>query len=182
MGMAISYGSSAQSRQVALSVERVPVVNNVGNVVDNIVKYSRQETTTESVLEDFGAPLIDGNEVISATVTNSADEVLIESPSENTAPTKLRFYNPRKEASVTFLGDTNVGDSFDFDGTTYDTLSSEVSETAGDVKRVSVRGIAYGTADGVTIGDATGGGTSRKEKRFSNTDFVRETTTVVAFV
>lgn len=180
--MAISYGSSAQSKQTSLSVERVPVADNTGNVVENIIKYQREETTTESVLETFGAPLIDGNEVISATVTSSVDETLIESPAENTAPSKLRFYNPRKEASVTFLGDTNIGSTFAFDGTTYDTLSSEVAETAGDVKRVTVRGIAYGESEGVTIGDVTSGGTSRKEKRFSNTDYVRETLTEVAFV
>lgn len=179
--MAISYGSSAQSRQVSLSVERLPVANEVGNVVDNIIKYQRTETTTESVLDGFGAGLLNGNEVISATVTSSVDEVLVESPQEETSPSKVRFYNPRTEASVTFLGDENVGTSFNYDGTDFDTISSEVSETAGDVKRVTVRGITYGSADGVTVGDATGGGTSRKEKRFSNTDFARETITQVAF-
>ena len=179
--MAISYGSSAQSKQIALSVERVAVQNNLGNVVENIIKYKRVETTTENVLETFGAPTLNGNEVISATVTNTVDETLIESPTSNTAPSKLYFFNPRREASVTFLGDTNVGSTFSFDGVTYDTASSEVAETAGDVKRVSVRGTSYGAADGVSIGDSTSGGTTRKEIRFSNTDFVRESLTEVAF-
>lgn len=179
--MAISYGSSSQSRQESVSVERLPVANSTGDVVAHIIKYSRTETTSEIVSDLFGCPEFDGNETISATVTSSVDEVLVETPSQESAPEYVRFYNPKKEASVTFLGDVNVGDTFSYDGTSFDTISSEISESAGDVKRVTVRGVAYGESDGVTIGDATSGGVSRYEKRYSNTDFAREVTTEVAF-
>jgi hypothetical protein len=50
----------------------------------------------------------------------------------------------------------------------------------GDVQKVTVRGIAYGATNGLTTGTASSG-TIRKEKRFSNTDFVRTSTTTVAF-
>jgi hypothetical protein len=76
------------------------------------------------------------------------------------------------------LGSANVSGTFSFDGKTFDTVSSEVSETLGDVKKVTVRGISY-TNDGLAVGAASG--VIRKEKRFSNTDFVRTTSTVVAF-
>ncbi len=164
-----------------MSVERVPVANSTGDVVEHIIKYTRTETTTENVSLAFGCPEFSGNETISATVASSVDETLIESPSQDTAPVAVRFYNPKKEASVTFLGEENIGTTFSYDGDTFDTVSSEVSETAGDVKRVTVRGIAYGQSEGVTLGNASGGGTSRFERRYSNTDFAREVTTQVSF-
>lgn len=179
--MAISFGSSSQSRQDSLSIERVAVADSEGDVVAHIIKYRRNEETTEEVSNFFGCPSFNGEETLSATVTSSVDEALVESPQENAAPQYLRFYNPKKEATVTFLGSENPGSTFAFDGSTFDTISSEVSETAGDVKRVTIRGIAYGQSEGVTVGNATGGGISRFEKRYSNTDFAREFTTSVSF-
>ena len=179
--MAIEYGATGDGRNLSKSFERLAVQDNTGNVAEHILKYSREEETLETVLGDFGAPLLNGNEVVSATVTESVDEVVIESGQSETAPTKVRFYNPRSECSATFLGGANVGDTFDFNNTTYDTVSSELSETLGDVKRVSVRGTIYGTASNVTIGDAAAGGTNRHETRYSNTDYVRESITNVSF-
>jgi hypothetical protein len=76
------------------------------------------------------------------------------------------------------LGGANVGGTFSFDNKTFDTVSSEVSETLGDVKKVTVRGISY-TNDGLAVNAPSG--VIRKEKRFSNTDFVRTTSTSVSF-
>jgi hypothetical protein len=179
--MAIEYGATGDGRSVSKSFERLAVQDNTGNVAEHILKYTREEETLETVSDTFGAPLLDGNEVVSATVTESVDEAVIEGSEAGQEPRIVRFYNPRSECSATFLGSENVGDAFEFDGTSYDTVSSELSETLGDVKRVSVRGISYGTASSVTIGDATGGGTNRHEKRYSNTDYVRESTTNVSF-
>ena len=81
---------------------------------------------------------------------------------------------------MTYLGDANQDDSFTFDSIAFDTISSEIAETLGDVKRVTVRGIAYNTNNGLVTGTASTG-TIRKEKRFSNTDFVRESETTIAF-
>ena len=179
--MAIEYGATGDGRQLSKSFERLAVQDNTGSVAEHILKYSRTEETIETVGDDFGAGTLNGNEVISATVTSSVDEVLIEANQEATAPRVVRFYNPRTECSATYLGSENVGGGFSFDGVDYDTVSSELSETLGDVKRVSVRGISYGEGERVTIGDATGGGTVRFERRYSNTDFVRESETTVDF-
>jgi hypothetical protein len=67
------------------------------------------------------------------------------------------------------------------DGITFDTLSAEKSETAGDVIKFNIRGVNYGEDGNLTVGSISGGGTIRQEKRFSNTDFVRTTATTVAF-
>jgi len=178
--MAISYGTSGDGRQTAKSFEWVAVQDNTGDVADNILKHTRTETTTETVASAWGCPLLDSEEVINATLTWSVDEAVIDASDAATAPQAVRFYNPRCEASVTYLGSTNQDSSFTFDSITFDTVSSEVSETLGDVKRVTVRGVAYDETNGLITGTASTG-TIRKEKRFSNTDFVRETATTVAF-
>jgi hypothetical protein len=177
-GMAISYGTSGGGKTISKSFEYIAVQDENGAVQDNILKYTRIETTDETIESTFGAGTINGNEVLNATITASVDEVVIESGNEATAPQKTRFYNPKQECSATFLGNANVSGTFSFDSKTFDTVSSEVSETLGDVKKVTVRGISY-TNDGLAVGTASG--VIRKEKRFSNTDFVRTTSTSVSF-
>jgi hypothetical protein len=177
-GMAISYGTSGGGRTTSKSFEYIAVQDQNGVVQDNILKYSRIETTDETVESTFGAGTLDGNEVLNATITASVDEVVIEAGTEATTPQRTRFYNPKQECSATFLGSANVSGTFSFDGKTFDTVSSEVSETLGDVKKVTVRGILYAN-DGLAAGASSG--VIRKEKRFSNTDFVRTTSTSVSF-
>ena len=177
-GMAISYGTTGGGKTTSKSFEYIAVQDQNGKVQDNILKYSRTETTTETIDTAFGAGTIDGNEVLNATITGSVDEVIIEAGNEAAIPQKIRFYNPKLECSATFLGSANVGATFGFDSKTFDTVSSEVSETLGDVKKVTVRGISYEN-DGLAEGAASG--VIRKEKRFSNTDFVRTTSTSVSF-
>ena len=177
-GMAISYGTSGGGKTTSKSFEYIAVQDQNGKVQDNILKYSRVETTDETIENTFGAGTLNGNEVLNATITASIDEVVIEAGAEATTPQKVRFYNPKQECSATFLGSANVGGTFQFDSKTFDTVSSEVSETLGDVKKVTVRGISY-TNDG--LAENASSGVIRKEKRFSNTDFVRTTTTSVEF-
>ena len=177
-GMAISYGTTGGGKTTSKSFEYIAVQDENGAVQENILKYSRIETTDETIEEIFGAGTINGDEVLNATITASVDEVVIEAGTEATAPQKTRFYNPKQECSVTFLGNVNVGVTFNFDGKTFDTVSSEVSETLGDVKKVTVRGILYAN-DGLAVNVPSG--VIRKEKRFSNTDFVRTTSTSVSF-
>ena len=177
-GMAISYGTTGGGRTTSKSFEYIAVQDQNGVVQDNILKYSRVETTEETVGSDFGAGTLNGNEVLNATITSSLDEVVIEAGASSTVPQKIRFYNPKKECSATFLGSANVTSTFSYDGSTFSTVSSEVSETLGDVKKVTVRGIVYEN-DGLAVGGSSG--VIRKEKRFSNTDFVRTTSTSVSF-
>jgi hypothetical protein len=180
--MAITYGSGAGfSRSTSKTFEYVAPQDKDGNVADNILKYTRTETTTETVTSVFGAPQIDGDDVLSATITFSVDEQIIEPSSAGAAPPAARTYNPRAEASATILADAFTAATFSLDGITFDTISAEKSETAGDVIRFSIRGVNYGEDGTLTVGSISAGGTIREEKRFSNTDFVRTTSTVVAF-
>jgi hypothetical protein len=71
--------------------------------------------------------------------------------------------------------------TFQLDSITFATNSHEKSATAGDVVKTTLRGTAYGSAGGLTVGNIASGGTIREEKRFSNTDFVRTVTTEVSF-
>jgi hypothetical protein len=176
--MAISYGTNGGGKTTSKSFEYIAVQDQNGKVQENILKYSRLETTDETIGTTFGAGLLNGNEVLNATITASIDESIIESGSRSTTPQKIRFYNPKQECNATFLGSANVASTFTFDGTSFDTVSTEVSETLGDVKKVSVRGISY-TNDGLAEGSSSG--IIRKERRFSNTDFVRTTLTTVSF-
>jgi hypothetical protein len=179
--MAITYGSGAGfSRSTSKSYEYLAVADNTGAVADNILKYTRTETTTETVTSTFGAPTLDGDEVISASITWSVDEVIIDPSASSTAPPAARTYNPRAEASVTILGEFTAS-TFELDGTTFETLSAEKAETAGDVVKTNIRGVFYGAGGTLTVGSIAAGGTIRSEKRFSNTDFVRTTATTVAF-
>lgn len=178
--MAISYGTAGDGRQTSKSYEWVAVQDNQGVTKDNILKYSRTETTTETVESTWGCPDLDGDEVLNATITYTVQETIIDDPEAGTAPQLVRFYDPRCECSITYLGSSNQESTFTFDEITFDTVSSEVSETLGDVKKVTVRGIAYEENNSLTTGTAQSG-TIRKEKRFSNTDFVRTTETTISF-
>jgi hypothetical protein len=132
------------------------------------------------VTSTFGAPEIDSLEVLNATITFSVDEQIIDPSSAGAVPPAAITYNPRAEASATVLGEF-TDSTFSLDGITFETLSAEKAETAGDVVKTNIRGVNYGEDGSLTIGSITGGGTIREEKRFSNTDFVRTTSTVVAF-
>jgi hypothetical protein len=180
--MAITYGSGAGfSRSTSKTFEYIAPQDKDGAVADNILKYTRTETTTETVTTTFGAPQISGDDVLSATLTWSVDETIVDPSSAGAAPPAARTYNPRCEASATLLTDTFSAATFTLDGTTFDTLSAEKAETAGDVIKFNIRGVYYGAGGSLTVGSISSGGTIRTEKRFSNTDFVRTTATTVAF-
>ena len=180
--MPITYGVGAGfSKQTGKTFEYLHVPDNTGSVAQSILKYTRTETPSETVTEaTFGAPLIGTNEVLSASITWSGDEQLIEPRASGTAPSAVNHYNPRAEASATVLGEF-TGTTFTLDGIVFKTLSHEKSETSGDVVKTTLRGINYGAAGSLTLGDIKNGGTIRVEKRWSNTDFLRTTTTTVAF-
>jgi hypothetical protein len=179
--MAITYGSGAGfSRQTSKTFEWLPVQDNTGATADNILKYTRTETATETVTSTFGAPTIDSLEVLDASVIWNVDEQIIEPSTSGTAPPAARSYNPRAEASATVLGAFSSS-TFELDGTTFGTVSHEKAETAGDVVKTSLRGIYYGAGGSLTVGSIAAGGTIRTEKRWSNTDFLRTITTTVAF-
>lgn len=180
--MAYTYGvGTGFSKSTSKNFEYLHVQDNTGDVAESILKYTRTETTDETVDSgNFGAPTIGSNEVINATITWSGDEQLIEPKSASTTPPYVKHYNPRAEASATVLG-VFTGSTFTLDSVTFKTLSAEKSETSGDVVKTNLRGIKYGEAGDLTIGNIQGGGTIRVERRFSNTDYARDVTTSVVF-
>jgi hypothetical protein len=181
--MSLTYGSPAGfSVTTSKNFERLIVLDKDGALASggNILKYTRTETTTETVTSTFGAPTIDSLDVLDATIVFSVDETIIDPSSSSTAPPAARTYNPRAEATATVLGEF-TGATFSLDSITFTTDSHEKSATAGDVVKTTLRGTNYGEAGGLTLGSISGGGTIREEKRFSNTDFVRTVATVVAF-
>jgi hypothetical protein len=181
--MSLTYGSTAGfSVTTSKNFERLIVLDKDGALATggNILKYTRTETTTETVTSTFGAPQIGSNDVLDATIVFSVDETIIDPSASSTAPPAARTYNPRAEATATVLGDF-TGATFSLDSITFATDSHEKSATAGDVVKTTLRGTAYGSAGDLTVGSISGGGTIREERRFSNTDFKRTTTTTVAF-
>ena len=178
-----TYGSpSGFSVTTSKTFERLQVRDKDGKVTSagNILKYTRQETTTETVTSTFGATTIGSEDVLDATIVWSVDEVIIDPSASSTAPTIARTYNPRAEANATILGPF-TGSTFSLDSITFTVDSVEKSETSGDVMKTTVRGTNFGAAGNLTVGSLAAGGTIREEKRWSNTDFVRTTATVVAF-
>jgi len=181
--MSLTYGSTAGfSVTTSKNFERLIVLDKVGDLATggNILKYTRTETTTETVTTTFGAPAIGSNDVLDATIVFSVDETIIDPSSAGAAPPAARTYNPRAEATATVLGEF-TGATFTLDSITFNTDSHEKSETAGDVVKTTLRGTNYGAAGTLTVGNISSGGTIREEKRFSNTDFLRTVATTVAF-
>lgn len=179
--MSAIYGSTGGfSKTTAKTFERAQVLNKDGANAANILKFSRTETTEETVASTFGAPVIGALDVLDATIVHSVDETVIDPSASGTVPPAARTYNPRAEATATLLG-AFTGSTFELDGITFATDSHELSETAGDFHKTSVRGTSFGAAGTLTVGSIAAGGTIRTEKRFSNTDFIRTTATLVAF-
>jgi hypothetical protein len=182
--MSLTYGStSGFSVTTSKNFERLIVLDKDGALATggNIVKYTRTETTTETVGSTFGAPTIGNLDVLDATIVFSVDETIIDPSTAGAAPPAARTYNPRAEATATVLGDF-TGATFSLDSITFTTDSHEKSATAGDVVKTTLRGTAYGSAGGLTVGSiSSGSSTIREEKRFSNTDFLRTVATTVSF-
>jgi hypothetical protein len=181
--MSLIYGSpSGFSVTTSKNFERLIVLNKDGALATggNIVKYTRTETTTETVSSTFGGGTIGSLDVLDATIVFSVDETIIDPSASGTTVPFARTYNPRAEATATVLGEFSAA-TFQLDSVTFATDSHEKSATAGDVVKTTLRGTAYGSAGGLTVGNIASGGTIREEKRFSNTDFVRTVTTEVSF-
>lgn len=98
-------------------------------------------------MRGFGAsvPSISGiEELISINVTGEVDQVQVDPGTANTAVTVVSYYNPRYNISVQGLyGGTTPGATFNFASLTFKTLSANVSETSGDVKKIDITGVYY---------------------------------------
>ena len=83
-------------------------------------------------------------EYISMTITGEQDELTVEPGAENTAITVTCYYNPRYNISIEGIySGTTPGGTFTVLGNSFRTLTANVSETAGDVKKISITGVYY---------------------------------------
>jgi hypothetical protein len=183
--MAIVYGvSGAFSKSSSKNYERLFVQDNQGTVTTIVSKFARTEIATETVGTTWGAGTIGSLPVLSATITATADQAIIESGSAATAPQIVRFYNPRVESSAQVLG-AFTGSSYSLDGITFQTVSAETVETAGDVVKTNIRGTNVGASSvggtALDLGTVASGDVVGVERRYSNTDYVRDTVTTVTF-
>lgn len=98
----------------------------------------------------FGIPqsvTVAGVEVTSLTVTGKVDMVIIDPDTEKTIPTEAYCYNPTMDCSIEGI---DIGysplPSIQLLGKTFKVTSESVVNTAGDFKKVSIRGVHYPSA------------------------------------
>ena len=98
----------------------------------------------------FGIPqqvTVNGVEVTSVTVTGKVDMVIIDPDSERTVPTEAYCYNPTMDCSIEGI---DIGYqpqlTVNLFSKTFKVTSDSVVNTAGDFKKVSIRGVHYPSA------------------------------------
>ena len=98
----------------------------------------------------FGIPssvTVAGVEVTSLTVTGKVDMVIIDPDTEKTVPTEAHCYNPTMDLSVEGIDiGYNPLPTITVLGKNFKVTSSSVVNTAGDFKKVSIRGVHYPSA------------------------------------
>lgn len=99
-------------------------------------------------ISGFGMPqsvTVAGIEITSCTITGKVDMVIIDPDTEKTAPSEAYCYNPTMDASVEGIdtGFQPTMTTFQVLQKTFQVTSSSVVNTAGDFKKVSLRGVHY---------------------------------------
>jgi hypothetical protein len=97
--------------------------------------------------QGFGIPsglTVNGIEITSLTITGKVDMVIIDPDTEKTKPTEAFCYNPTMDISVEGI-DTGYQPQPTIQALnkTFQVTSSSVVNTAGDFKKVSIRGVHY---------------------------------------
>ena len=100
--------------------------------------------------QGFGIPSVvsvAGVEVTSVTVTGKVDMVIIDPDAEKTIPTEAHCYNPTMDCSIEGI---DIGyqpqPNVTIFGKIFKVTSDSVVNTAGDFKKVSIRGVHYPSA------------------------------------
>lgn len=87
---------------------------------------------------------ISGLALTSVAISGSVDTTMVESGSANTVPVVAEAYNKKMDISVEGIDDGFTPSStLSYKGKTFQVISTETKRTAGDVKKVSIRGTAY---------------------------------------
>lgn len=93
-----------------------------------------------------GTATIGGNafDVLDSTLTGQVDEVIVESPTSNTAPAARGYYNPVLNLSANVIGDATGVTSLTYKGYTWNVQSAELAKAAGDFVKTSIRAVKFG--------------------------------------
>jgi len=99
-----------------------------------------------AVVRGAGTATIGGStfEVLDATISGQVDEVIVESPSSNTAPATRALYNPVLSLSMNVIGDATGVTLLTYKALEFKVQSAEFATAAGDFKKTSIRAVKHG--------------------------------------
>jgi hypothetical protein len=83
-------------------------------------------------------------EVLDGTLTGQVDEVIVESPTSNTAPAVRAYYNPVLNLSMNVIGDATGVTTLSYKSYTWNVQSAELAKAAGDFVKTSIRAVKFG--------------------------------------
>jgi len=87
---------------------------------------------------------VSGLALTNVSISGSVDTSIVESGTANTVPVVAEAYNKKLDISVEGIDDGfTPSASVTYKGKTFLVTSTETKRTAGDVKKVSLRGTAY---------------------------------------
>jgi len=87
---------------------------------------------------------VSGLALTNISISGSVDTSIVESGTANTAPIVAEAYNKKLDISIEGIDDGfTASTSVTYKGKTFLVTSTETKRTAGDVKKISVRGTAY---------------------------------------
>ena len=99
-----------------------------------------------ATIRGAGTATISGNtfEVLDGTLTGQVDEVLVESPTSNTAPATRAYYNPVLNLSLNVVGDATGVTTLSYKSYTWNVQSAELAKAAWDFVKTSIRAVKFG--------------------------------------
>jgi hypothetical protein len=87
---------------------------------------------------------VSGLALTNVSISGSVDTSIVESGTANTVPVVAEAYNKKLDISIEGIDDGfTPSTSVTYKGKTFLVTSTETKRTAGDVKKVSLRGTAY---------------------------------------
>jgi hypothetical protein len=87
---------------------------------------------------------VSGLALTNVSISGSVDTSIVEAGTANTSPVVAEAYNKKLDISIEGIDDGfTPSTSVTYKGKTFLVTSTETKRTAGDVRKVSVRGTAY---------------------------------------
>jgi len=87
---------------------------------------------------------VSGLALTNVSISGSVDTSIVEAGTANTVPVVAEAYNKKLDISIEGIDDGfSASSSLTYKGKTFLVTSTETKRTAGDVRKVSIRGTAY---------------------------------------